>query len=130
MSTRTNLRPQVVLNAASMAADQTSTATVLQSITKVAYEVSWTGTSPVGTVSVQVSNSYSLDPAGAVASAGNWSTMTVNYNGALVTVVPITGNSGVGLIDITVTAGYATRLIYTHASGTGSITAIINGKVS
>ena len=129
MSTRTNLRPQQVLSA-SMATNKISAVTILQSLTKLSYGISWTGTTPVGTVSVQASNDYSLNPNGVtVDNAGTWTTLTLEYNGGLVTTVPVSGNSGNGFIDVT-TGAYAVRLIYTAASGTGTIVATIVGKVS
>lgn len=102
----------------------------MQSLTKISYGLSWSGTSPVGTVSIQVSNDYALDPNGGVENAGTWNTASLNYNGAVVTTIPISGNTGNGFIDVLETAGYAIRLIYTSASGTGSLTATVVGKVS
>lgn len=109
----------------------TGTPTVLQSITKFSYEVSWTGTSPVGTLAVQVSNTYATDATGGSNNSGTWTTVPLDLNGTgVVTTVPISGNTGNGFIDVTVQAGYAVRLLYTKASGTGSLTATINGKVA
>lgn len=131
MSTRTGLRPQTVINAASMAATTiTSTATVLQSLSMASYEVSWTGTSPVGTLALQVSNSFALASDGTVGAAGTWTTVPLELSDAEVTSIPITGNTGNGFIDVTMHAGYALRLLYTKASGTGALTAIFSGKVS
>ena len=119
----------VVMNAVDMSQSETSLVTVLQSITKAAYAVTWTGTSPVGTLSIQASNDYSIEPSGIVNNAGTWTTLTLQYNGSAVTTIPVSGNTGTGLIDIT-TSAYAIRLIYTAASGTGKLTATIVGKVS
>jgi hypothetical protein len=138
MSTRTNLRPQIVIpspqgspaNGNSMATNITSAPTILQSLSKCSYSVSWTGTSPVGAVSVQVSNDYSLNPNGTTNNAGTWNTLAFEYNGSLVTSIPITGNSGSGLIDILETSAYAIQLVYTATSGVGTMQAIINGKVA
>ncbi len=130
MSTRTNLRPQVVINAGSMAGNLTSLPTVLQSLTGVGYSLVWTGTTPVGTVSVQVSNDYALNPNGTVANAGTWTTVTLQVSGSFVTTVPISGNTGNGFINLQELNAYAIRLIYTAGSGTGSLTVIFNGKVT
>lgn len=130
MSTRTSLRPNIVLNAGNMTGNLTSNPTILQSITRPSYSLAWTGTSPVGTVSVQFSNDYSLNPNGTVDNAGTWNTATLNLNGSAVTTVPISGNTGNAFIDIEGTGAYAMRLIYTAGSGTGSLTVIVNGKVS
>lgn len=130
MSTRTSLRPQTVLTAGSMAGNLISSPTVLQSLTKASYTLSWSGTSPVGTVSIQGSNDYSLNPNGTVLNSGTWNTLTLSVSGVPSTTVSISGNTGSGAIDVLETALYAIRLIYTAASGTGSLTAIFNGKVS
>lgn len=130
MSTRTGLRPQLVINSQSMAANITSDVTVLQSLTSCSYEVSWTGTSPIGTLALQVSNTYSLTPAGTALNAGTWTSVPLDLGGSEVSSIPITGNADNGFIDVTVQAGYAVRLVYTRTSGTGVLLATINGKVS
>jgi hypothetical protein len=130
VSTRTRLSPITVINAGSMAASLTSSPTILQSLSKASYAIRWTGTSPVGTVSIQGSNDYSLYPDGTVNNSGTWTTLTINVSGTPNTTVAISGNSGNGVIDVLDTALYALRLIYTRVSGTGSLTAIFNGKVA
>jgi hypothetical protein len=138
MSTRTNLRPQIVIpspqgnpvNGASMAANIISAPTILQSLSVWNYSLSWTGASPVGTASVQMSNDYSLNANGTVNNAGTWNTATLDLNGSPVTSIPITGNSGSAMIDGMITGAYAIRLVYTFTSGTGILQAIFNGKVS
>jgi hypothetical protein len=137
VSTRTGLRPQQVIpspqgspaNGNAMATNITSAPTILQSLSMCSYSLSWAGSSPVGTVSVEASNDYSLLPNGLVNNAGTWNVMTLNYGGSAVTTIPISGNTGSGLIDITDTACYAIRLIYTATSGTGALTVLINCKV-
>lgn len=133
MSTRTNLRPQTVIPAASgnMATNITSTPTILQSLSQVSYAVKWTGTSPVGTLSMQVSNDYALNPDGqTVANAGTWNTVPLDVGGTVSTTIAVSGNTGNGFIDVNDTSAYAVRLVYTAGSGTGSLSAIINGKVA
>lgn len=132
MSTRTNFPPQAVITAGDMsAASITSTPTILRSLTKVSYSASWTGSTPIGTLAVQCSNDYALGANGVVSNAGTWNTMTLNLAGVPVTSVPVTGNTGNGLIDLSGgTAAYATRLVYTKTSGTGTLNATFVGKVS
>lgn len=131
MSTRTALRPYPVINAVSMAASITSGVTVLQSLSDFSYEITWTGTSPVGTISMQVSNSYTLAPDGSTAVAGTWSSVPVEIDdGSVATTVPVAGASGTIYIDVSKHAGYAVRLIYTRVSGTGTMTAVIKGGVA
>lgn len=130
MSTRTNLRPQIVLNAASMAVNQTSIPTILQSLSCGSYSISWTGSSPVGNLSLQVSDDYSLNANGTVNNPGTWDTAPVSVSGTSVTTIPIMGNTGNGFIDILGTGAYAVRLMYVATSGTGALSIIVNGKVT
>lgn len=130
MSTRTILRPKLVITNGDMSGSLTSLPTVLQSLTSGSYALSWTGTSPVGTVSFQVSDDYSLDPNGQVDNPGTWNTAPLSVSGTTVTAVPVTGNTGTGYIDILGTGAYAARLIYTAGSGSGTLNVTIVGKVS
>lgn len=132
MSTRTGLRPTVVIDEVSMGADIASTPTILQSLSRVSYEVVWSnGSTPVGTLSVQLSNDYALNPDGThVANSGTWTSMYLNVNGTPSTTVSVSGNTGNVFIDIDGTAAYAIRLIYTRVSGDGTMTATIAGKVN
>ena len=137
MSTRTTLRPQVVIpsaqgtpaNGASMAADIISAPTILNSLSMYSYSVSWTGTTPVGTLEIQASNDCVILAAGGVA-GGTWNTKPVGLNGATVSSIPITGNSGNGMIDVGRDGVLAVRLVYRATSGTGTLSATINGKVA
>lgn len=129
MSTRTTLRPQVVINAGDMSGNLTSAVTVLQSLTMANYSLSWSGTAPVGTVAVQASNDYQANGS-VVLNAGTWNTLPLDLAGASVTSIPLTGNTGNGMIDIDGLSAYAIRLVYTFTSGVGALTVIFTGKVS
>lgn len=120
MSTRTNLQPQSIITNGSMAADITSAPTLLKSLSRVSYELSWSGTAPVGVAAVQVSNSYSLNPNGTVNNTGTWNTIATGA---------VSGATGVGGLDV-ITAFNAVRLIYTRTSGTGTMNATVNAKVA
>lgn len=90
----------------------------------ISYDISWSGTAPLGTMSVQVSNTYAQDSQGNVKNAGNWTTLVLS-------VVPsVSGNTGNGAIDIDATAFYAIRLVYNRTSGTGTMNATVAGKVA
>lgn len=118
-------------NSSSMGASITSAPTIIQKLSMISYEVDWAaGSTPVGSLSIEVSNSYSLNQDGSVHSAGTWTTMTLSYNGSSVTSIPVSGNSGNAFIDIDATGAYAMRLVYTRVSGTGSLTATVSGKVA
>lgn len=137
MSTRTSLRPQTVIPSAQaspastgdMSASITSAPTLLQSLTMVNYAISWSGTTPVGTVSVEASNDCTVNAEGGV-SGGIWNPLPLDLNGVTVTTIPITGNTGNGMIDIDGLSAYAVRLVYTFTSGTGTLAVVITGKVA
>jgi hypothetical protein len=137
MSSRPYFKPYTVIpnaqgspaGSADMSANITSAPTVIQTLSMISYQIVWSGTSPVGAVSVQVSNSYSLNPDGSVQNTGSWDTIDFLYNGAVVSSVPVTGNSGSGFLDIDASGAYAMRLVYTATSGTGTMQAVVNAKV-
>ncbi len=140
MSSRPQLDPYTVYpnadaspaNTSSMAASFTSQPTIVQKLSQISYSCSWTGTSPVGSISVQGSDDYSIKPGGAnaVQNPGTWNNLVLSYNSGTTTSIPISGNSGNGLIDIAATGIYALRLVYTATSGTGNMNVIVTAKVS
>lgn len=124
MSSRPIFTPHSVITAGSMATSLTSEVTIIQNLSMVSYDIAWTaGSSPVGDITVQVSNTYRKDGQGNVIVAGNWTTLTLSV------ATPISGNSGNGFIDIDASAGYAIRLVYTRTSGSGTLNVVVNGKV-
>ena len=131
MSTRSNIRPySVITNGDMSTASITSAVTILQSITLGSYTYSWSGTSPVGTIAVQVSNDYSVNADGTVKNAGTWVALYVTLNGSSqVNSIPVTGNTGQGIVEWS-TGAYAIRTVYTKTSGTGTLQSVINGKVA
>ena len=130
MSTRTYLAPQLVVAAGDMSGNITSHVTILRSLTMASFSVVWSGTSPVGTISVQASDDYALNPDGSVANAGTWNSLPLDVAGVSETAIPVSGNSGNGMIDIDGLSAYAIRLIYTAGSGVGTLMAIFTGKVA
>ena len=122
MSSRPILPPNPVIVNGDMSANITSVVSILSNISMISYDISWTGTSPIGTAAVQVSNTYKQNAAGGQQVAGDWTTIPLS-------VTDISGNSGSGIIEIPEIATYAVRLIYTRTSGTGTMQATINGKV-
>jgi hypothetical protein len=89
----------------------------------ISYDCSWTGTSPVGTITVQSSNTYSQNAAGVVQNAGDWNTLPLSGTAS------VSGNTGSGVVDVTASGLYAVRLVYTPASGTGTLNVTVSGKV-
>ena len=126
-----NAPHQVITNGDMSQASITSQVTILQQKTLISYSYSWSGTSPVGTVAVQVSNDYVLSPDGkTVLNAGTWNALYLNYQGSGVLSIPVTGNTGNGFIDVDATAAYAIRTVYTKTSGTGTLQSFITAKVA
>lgn len=130
MSSRPNAKKSVITNGDMSAASITSAVTIIQDLCLISYGLSWSGSSPVGTAAVQVSNDYALNSDGSVNNAGTWTTLPFNISGVAVTALPVSGSTGTGFIDIDLTGAYAMRLVYTKGSGTGTLQAILNAKVS
>lgn len=131
MSSRPLIRPfPVIANGDMSQASLTSTVTIIDNISMLSYTLSWSGSSPVGTVSVQGSNDYTQNAAGGTGNAGTWTTLILNNGGSPSPTIPITGNTGTAAIDITATAFYALRLVYTKASGTGNLQVMAAAKVA
>lgn len=122
MSSRPIIAPFPVITNGDMSSDIISAITVIQTNSMVSYDISWTGSTPIGVMEVQVSNTYSQNADGSVRNAGNWTSITLSAT------TNVTGNTGNGAIDIDATAFYAIRLKYTRTSGTGTMQATIAGK--
>lgn len=122
MSSRPFLKPFPVIVDGDMSGDITSDVTIINYMSGVSYDISWTGT-PTGTFSVEVSNSYSTNPDGSVANAGTWSAVTLSGS------VTASGSADNGMINLAGLEVYAIRLVYTATSGTGTLNAVICGKV-
>ncbi len=101
-----------------------SDVTIIDNLSMIGYDISWAGTSPVGSMSVQVSNTYSKNADGSVRNAGNWTTLTLSST------TSVSGNTGNGAVDVDATGFYAIRLVYTRVSGVGSMQAVVNAKVA
>lgn len=130
MANRPLLQPFPVLTNGNMTGSITSAVTIIQTISMPCYSLSWTSSSIVGAVSVELSNDYALNPDGSVRTAGTWNTVSLQFNGSSVTSIPINVDNSSGMIDLAFTGAYAARLVYAPTSGTGTLQALICGKVS
>lgn len=129
MSSRPLIKPHTVILDGNMASVSiTSDVTIIQQLSMISYGFSWVGSTPIGTIAIQVSNDYSVDAGGIVSNAGTWTPLDLVYGGAVVSTVPVTGNTGNGMIDIE-TGAYAIRAVYTKTSGTGTIQGKVCSKV-
>lgn len=122
MSTRPIIKPFPVFSSSSMATSLTSPATIISNLSGVGYDIAWTG-APVGTFSVQISNTVTLNAQGAVATAGSWTTLTLSSS------IAAAGSADNAFINLAGVEAYAIRLVYTRSSGTGTLNATISGKV-
>ena len=107
-----------------MSANIISDVTIIQNLSMIGYDISWSGTAPVGVMSVQVSNTYSQNADGTVKNPGDWATL------ALSAPTNVSGNTGNGFIDVDATGAFAIRLVYTRTSGVGTMQAVISAKVA
>jgi hypothetical protein len=129
MSTRPLAFFNAVVNG-NMASNITSAVSIVDQLSMMSYSYSWSGASPVGTISVQVSNDYSEYPNGQVNNPGTWNTLPLSLSGTSVTAIPLSGNTGEGFVDIDELGAYAIRTIYTAGSGTGLLQVDMNAKVA
>ncbi len=129
MSTRTRIAPHLLPTIDMSATSTASDATILASNSTISYSGSWSGSTPVGTLALQFSDDYSLNPDGTVGNSGTWETAPIAIDGAFVTSGTVSGNTGTFRFDVTTTAANASRLLYTKGSGTGTLTIYVTGRV-
>jgi len=84
------------------------------------FQAVWTGSSPVGTLDVQVSNDHQ-ENGGVVVNAGTWTSI---YN----SVPAVSGNSGSLFLNISAISAAFVRAVYTKGSGTGTLDVYFNGR--
>lgn len=120
-----------VIDDGDMSGSITSQVTVLQQKTIGTYTYSWAGTSPVGTISVEISNDYEpgiMDSA--PVNAGTWTAIYFTLNGSTVaSSAPVAGNTGTGVVEFS-TGAYAIRTKFTFGSGIGTLQSVIMCKVA
>lgn len=124
-ASRPIIAPYHVVVDHSMGATFTSTPTIITNLSMISYDIAWSaGSTPVGVITVEVSNTYALNADGSVRTAGNWTTL------ALSSTCSVSGNTGNGAIDVDLTGFYAIRLKYTRTSGSGTMNVTLNAKVA
>ena len=131
MSSRPQAGPTKVINNGDMShATITSIPTIIPSMSIIGYGFSWAGTAPIGGIQIQVSNDYVQNPDGTAKVAGNWTTISFNLAGTIVTTLPVSGATGSGFANIDAMGAYAIRALYTRTSGTGTLQAVVTSKVA
>src|SRR5678815_2115264 len=101
MADRPQIKPHAVIISGDMSqATITSQVSIIDKLPMLSYQATWTGSSPVGTLAVQVSNDFTQDAAGNPSNLGTWTTVILeDETGSLVTSVPVTGSTGTQFID-------------------------------
>lgn len=122
MSARPKLEAFPLFTNQSMGSTVHSAPTNVQQISKISYDISWTGT-PTGSFTVEVSDTYTQYPDGTTNNAGSWTPLPLSSSTAT------GGQAGNGLIDIQTSALWI-RLTYNFVSGSGTMNATISGKVA
>ncbi len=106
-----------MFSTASISASNTSDVVYIKNQDKASILVSWSGSSPSGTLAVQVRNRR--EPTGA---ASAWTTLDMGAS------ISISGNTGSHTLIFNELPFSELRLVYTRASGTGTISAILVAK--
>ncbi len=92
-------------------ASTTSTVTETQNMDNIGIVINWTGTSPIGAVTIQVSNDQL-----------QWNSLDFGST------IDISGNTGSHIVEITQLPFSYLRAVYTKASGVGTLFASIACK--
>lgn len=124
MSSRPLLQPMPVIVNGDMSGNLTSLVTIISNMSMMTYTYSWAGTTPVGSIDVQISNDYSINSDGTVKNAGTWDSLPLSATPS------VSGSAGNGAIDIDQLGAYAIRTVYTRVSGSGTLQAIYKGKTA
>lgn len=123
MSGRKNnlLKFQTVING-SMAGSLTSAVTNIEFLDNIGIQAIWSsGSTPVGTLQVEISIDYAQDTFGNVTNPGTWTSLT--------TTASVSGNTGNVYFDINQISSPWIRLTYVRASGSGTLNAYVTGKM-
>jgi hypothetical protein len=108
----------------------TSPVTCIQWLDNIGVQFNFSG-SPVGTFQVQVSADYSQDAQGNVTNPGNWAAVPLTYllTGASTTATTVPTSVGSPIyLDLNQLSAPWVRVVYTNASGTGTLNAFITAK--
>ena len=82
----------------------------------------WSGSSPIGTLDIQVSNDHQ-ENGGVVVNTGTWTSI---YAGA--TVPAVSGSPGNLFLNVAAISAAWVRVVYTKTSGTGTLDVYFNGR--
>ena len=109
--TRRFIQPYQIVTDGDMSANITSPSVDISNVDDISIVYDWVGTSPIGTLIVQVKNGDSP-----------WSQLDISPPASVL------NNSGNNNIQITNVSFKELRLAYNHTSGTGTLNAYLTGK--
>lgn len=124
MSGRKNVLPlyTIISNGDMSQSSLTSLATNIQFMDNVCIQLVWTGT-PSGAFTIQGSLTHQQDSQGNIINAGTWTDLSLSP-------APVAAGSASSiLIDMNQLSFPWIRVTYTKTSGTGTLTAVIGGKM-
>lgn len=101
----------------------TSIVTNIEQLDNIGFQLNWSGTSPVGTIAIQVSLDYAQDYLGNVTNTGTWATIGITPTPS------VSGNTGSAYIDVNQLSAPWIRAVYTKTSGVGTLQGWITGKM-
>ena len=110
--------PYKIIDDGDMSGSLTSVITDVQFQDNVGIIVSWSGTTPVGTLTVEVANQVKDDPDSLI-----WDELDFGAT------ISVSGNTGQHSLNIQSLPYTKIRLKYNRASGTGTLNAILTSKV-
>lgn len=127
MSLRPRILQEQVITNGDMSGSIPSLITILGGCSIGSYQFIWAGSTPVGTIQIEVSNDYTIYPNGTVNNVGHWNPIYFSLNGGATAVnsIPVSGNTGMGYISWA-DKPFAIKAIYTPGSGTGTLQAFAN----
>lgn len=115
------LLPIHLVVAQSMATSIISNAVEVKLQDNIGIQMNWTGT-PVGTFSFQVSMDHKEDMEGNILVAGNWISVPVTPTIAAI------GAPDVAYVDLNQLSAIYMRVVYTAASGAGTLDVFVDAK--
>ena len=104
-----NITNKLIVTSGDMSGNISSGPIDISTLSNYAVQFTWSGTTPVGTVAVQISNDG------------------VNFDN-LSAPVAVSGNSGTKVIKDSESGYKFIQAVYTFTSGVGSLNVILNGK--
>lgn len=107
-----------MLDAADISTTQTSPATDIAYLDNAGIVITWSGTSPVGTIDIECANPAPTEH------EADWTWVPLNFG----SVISVSGNTGLHTITMNQLPFTKIRLIYTATSGTGTLTAMLSVK--